>query len=81
MHEYYFKIRKGDIEFEFSTTDKTAFEQQLADWINGLVNGAHVKEPQNSEIFQSKEAEQSAPRSGFKEIKALASINSMTAEF
>ncbi len=79
MHEYYFKIRKDDIEFEFSTTDKTAFEQQLADWINGLVNGAHVKEPQSSEIFQSKEAEQSAPRSGFKEIKALASINSMTA--
>ena len=38
MHEYYFKIRKGDIEFEFSTTDKFAFEQQLADWINGLVN-------------------------------------------
>lgn len=36
MHEYYFKIKKGDLEFEFSTTDKFTFEEKLSDWINGL---------------------------------------------
>lgn len=45
MHEYYFKIRKGDIEFEFSTTDKFTFEQQLSDWINGVVRGDYVSPP------------------------------------
>ena len=45
MHEYYFKIRKGDIEFEFSTNDKFTFEQQLSDWINGVVRGDYVEPP------------------------------------
>lgn len=77
MHEYYFKIRKGDIEFEFSTTDKIAFEQQLADWINGLVNATPSETIEKNEKFDADENK--LHRSGFKEIKALASINSMTA--
>ena len=77
MHEYYFKIRKGDIEFEFSTTDKIAFEQQLADWINGLVNATPSETIEKTEKFDADENK--LHRSGFKEIKALASINSMTA--
>ena len=76
MHEYYFKIRKGDIEFEFSTTDKFTFEQQLGDWVNGLVNGTPLKQPK--ETPQS-EPEPQAKRSGFINIKALASINDMSA--
>ena len=76
MHEYYFKIRKGDIEFEFSTTDKFTFEQQLGDWINGLVNGTPLKQPK--ETLQS-EPEPQAQRSGFINVKALASINDMSA--
>ena len=76
MHEYYFKIRKGDIEFEFSTTDKFTFEQQLGDWINGLVNGTPLKQPK--ETPQS-EPEPQAQRSGFINVKALASINDMSA--
>ena len=76
MHEYYFKIRKGDIEVEFSTTDKFTFEQQLWDWINGLVNGTPLKQPK--ETPQS-EPEPQAQRSGFINVKALASINDMSA--
>ena len=76
MHEDYFKIRKGDIEFEFSTTDKFTFEQQLGDWINGLVNGTPLKQPK--ETPQS-EPEPQAQRSGFINVKALASINDMSA--
>ena len=45
MYEYYFKIRKGDIEFECSTTDKMTFEQQLSDWINGIVQGKPLAAP------------------------------------
>lgn len=42
MHEYYFKIKKSDIEFECSTTDKIVFEQQFSDWINKIVNGSYA---------------------------------------
>ena len=45
MHEYYFKIKKGDLEFEFSTTDKFTFEEKLSDWINGIVHGAYIEPP------------------------------------
>ena len=80
MHEYYFKIRKGDVEFEFSTTDKATFEQKLADWINGLVNGTYVGTAKDDEAFEQElKTQNDASRSGFKEIKALASINSMSA--
>ncbi len=76
MHEYYFKIRKGDIEFAFSTTDKFTFEQQLGDWINGLVNGTPLKQPKET---PQAEPEPQAQRSGFINVKSLASINDMSA--
>lgn len=83
MHEYYFKIRKGDIEFECSTTDKITFEQQLSDWINGLVNGKNIHAPidkvleeENIEISQTNTEQ--PQRSGFIDVKNLTSINQMT---
>lgn len=42
MHEYYFKIRKNDIEFEFSTSDKQAYEDELFNWVKGFTG---EKEP------------------------------------
>ena len=85
MHEYYFKIRKGDIEFEFSTNDKFTFEQQLSDWINGIVRGDYVEPPKKEEEKpflpeeeQPQQQEKVPQRSGFLEVKALTSINDMT---
>lgn|SRR5574344_813461 len=52
MHEYYFKIKKGDIEFECSTTDKVAFEEKLSDWINGLVQGKTIETPQTADTLE-----------------------------
>lgn len=75
MHEYYFKIRKDDIEFEFSTTDKFTFEQQLSDWINGIVRGDYVALPANS---NDDEALPNQERSGFINVKNLTSINEIT---
>lgn len=82
MHEYYFKIRKGDIEFECSTTDKITFEQQLSDWINGLVNGQNLPAPQDEVkekiyIEDEKINEDKPQRSGFIDVKNLTSINQM----
>lgn len=80
MHEYYFKIRKGDIEFECSTTDKLTFEEQLSDWINGLVNGKNVAPVKVSNTDEKKETvsdetKDQPQRSGFLEVKNLSSIN------
>ena len=82
MHEYYFKIRKGDIEFEFSTSDKNAFEQQLSDWINGLVKssneGNEIKKDENMPAVETEhENSEQLTRSGFIDVKNLASINEM----
>lgn len=77
MHEYYFKIRKGDIEFEFSTTDKYTFEEKLSDWINGIVKGSYVSA--GSQVSpENIESEESPQRSGFIDVKNLASINDIT---
>lgn len=77
MYEYYFKIKKGDIEFEFSTSDKTTFEEQLSDWINGIVKGEYVAPPMQTETQEDKqEANEEKPeRSGFIDVKNLTSIN------
>lgn len=81
MHEYYFKIKKADIEFEFSTTDKITFEQQLSDWINGIVRGDYVQAPpdESAEPNQDCEQDEQPQRSGFIDIKNLASINDIAA--
>lgn len=80
MHEYYFKIRKGDIEFECSTTDKLTFEEQLSDWINGLVNGsnealAKALDENKKKETPSENINEQPQRSGFLEVKNLSSIN------
>lgn len=88
MHEYYFKIRKGDIEFECSTSDKQTFEEQLSDWINGIIRGDYVAPPtpeQEENAAEPKAAEpkdfseEKPQRSGFIDVKNLASINDMSA--
>lgn len=83
MYEYYFKIRKGDIEFECSTTDKMTFEQQLSDWINGIVQGKPLVAPADEKNVSQTEAqdnfsdnnEEKPQRSGFIDVKNLSSIN------
>lgn len=69
MHEYGFKIKKGDLEFEFSTTDKNAFEEQLSDWIRGVMKS-------ESPIVEAPVNEENIPqRKGFIEVKELVKIN------
>ena len=69
MHEYGFKIKKGDLEFEFSTTDKNAFEEQLSDWIRGVMKS-------ESPIVETPVNEENLPqRKGFIEVKELVKIN------
>ncbi|MBS4759535.1 MAG: hypothetical protein KHX03_02410 [Clostridium sp.] len=93
MHEYYFKIRKGDLEFECSTTDRFTFEEKLSDWINGItaIKDKYDKYGQHAEhveptVEQTVEAEaknneeaqpQKQERSGFIDVKNISSINSM----
>ena len=87
MHEYYFKIKKGDIEFECSTSDKQTFEEQLSDWINGVVRGYYIAPPeQQTENITENKAEpkdiskDKPQRSGFIDVKNLVSVNNMTVE-
>ncbi len=68
MHEYYFKIKKGDMEFEFSTSDKETFESQLSDWITGVTNSQSPI--QNIPVDEAK-----LKRKGFIEVKELVKIN------
>ncbi|MBS6552595.1 MAG: hypothetical protein KH321_01490 [Clostridium sp.] len=82
MHEYYFKIKKGDLEFEFSTTDKFTFEEKLSDWINGIVHGAYIEPPHQppaqTQEQQHDNAKEPVQRSGFIDVKNLSSINDLT---
>ena len=87
MHEYYFKIKKGDIEFECSTSDKQTFEEQLSDWINGVVRGDYVAPPEQpaddktENKAEPKDISKDKPqRSGFIDVKNLVSVNNMTVE-
>lgn len=72
MSDYYFKIKKGDVEFEFSTTDKSAFEEQLYDWLKGF---SLNEEPDS--LPTPKIAGERPERKGFIEIKNLTTINDM----
>lgn len=87
MHEYYFKIKKGDIEFECSTSDKQTFEEQLSDWINGVVRGDYIAPPEQQTENSTKNkaepkdmSEDKPQRSGFIDVKNLVSVNNMTVE-
>ena len=87
MYEYYFKIKKGDIEFECSTNDKITFEEKLSDWINGIVQGRcdTSMSAENNNDDSSQKSENSLndknqlQRSGFIDVKNLVSINDMAA--
>jgi len=80
MHEYYFKIRKGDIEFECSTSDKIMFEEKLSDWINGIVKGDFVAPPQETVTEENTPQDniEKPQRSGFIDVKNLVSINEIS---
>lgn len=81
MYEYYFKIKKGDIEFECSTSDKQTFEEQLSDWINGVVRGDYIAppEPKQEDKAEPKDVSEDKPqRSGFIDVKNLVSVNDMS---
>lgn len=70
MHEYYFKIRKNDIEFEFSTSDKEAYEQELYCWVKGFTS-------QSDQIIKPEVSEK---RSGFiDDIRNMVKINEIQA--
>lgn len=73
MHKYYFKIRRGELEFAFSTTDKIAFEEQLSDWIKGAMDS-------QSPITEIPVEESNRPeRKGFIEVKEMVKINDLNA--
>lgn len=73
MHKYYFKIRKGELEFEFSTTEKIAFEEQLSDWIKGAMDS-------QSPLTEIPVEESNKPeRKGFIEVKEMVKINDLNA--
>lgn len=82
MHEYYFKIKKCDIEFECSTTDKFLFEEKLSDWINRINNIETIQnfeqETKSNEIIINTEIEEMPQRSGFIDVKSQVSINEIS---
>lgn len=73
MHDYYFKIKKGDLVFAFSTSDKEAFEEKLSDWMQGVTNS-------KSPIFDVQPDEDASRRKGFIEVKELVKINELQPE-
>ena len=50
MHEYLFKIKKGDIEIELKTDNISFFEQQVNNWNDKLLNIKYEETPQSSQI-------------------------------
>lgn len=83
MHEYYFKIKKGDIEFECSTTDKFLFEEKLTDWIDRIntldaPQSVVQQESPTSDTIINAEFEEKPQRSGFIDVKSHVSINDIS---
>lgn len=70
MHNYHFKIKKGEVEFEFSTSDKEAFDVQLANWTSKIAD---------IESFSPEKIENTtgAQRKGFINIDERVSINEL----
>jgi len=52
MHEYTFKIKKGDVEIELKTDNISFFEQQVNNWNDKLLN---IKYEEPEKIFVEKE--------------------------
>ena len=64
----------GDIEFECSTTDKITFEQQLSDWINGIVQGKPLNPPSDETTQQESEKEHAAQEATTEELPQRSSF-------
>jgi hypothetical protein len=62
MYDYYFKIKKNNVEFEFSTTDRAAFDEKLAEWVGRISNEQVIEEEKSG-------------RQGFIDSRNLVSIN------
>ncbi len=78
MHKYYFKIKKGDTEFEFSTSDQAVFDEQLSYWSEKMTTLSEFSEADASEfnpVAQEIETENPAPRKDFIDIEDRVSIN------
>ena len=74
MHEYYFKLKKGELEFEFSTTDKATFEEKLTDWVSAINNNSKLPSPEKQQDEQTI-IEEKPNRNGFIDVKTTTSIN------
>jgi hypothetical protein len=48
MSDFSFKLRKGDLELEVSSTEATFIEAQLTTWRNALLNDKPVATPASS---------------------------------
>ena len=75
MHEYYFKIKKESLEFEFSTTDKATFEEKLADWVNNIMKTEKTIQTQQVELENDFQDNQNSQRNDFIDIQSHSSIN------
>ncbi len=72
MHNYYFKIRKKDTEFEFSTDNLEDFDKKVYDWVKTFCTpSSPKKEPENTSV---------AERMDFIDIRNLVKINDFTGE-
>lgn len=82
MHEYYFKIKKGEIEFECSTTDKFLFEEKLLDWIDRINKSETLQsfeqETKQKDLVIDEEIKEKPQRSGFIDVKSQVSINEIS---
>jgi len=82
MHEYYFKIKKGNIEFECSTTDKFLFEEKLLDWIDRINKSETLQsfeqETKQKDLVIDEEIKEKPQRSGFIDVKSQVSINEIS---
>lgn len=48
MSDFSFKLRKGDLELEVSSTEATFIEAQLTTWRNALLNADKPATPQQA---------------------------------
>jgi len=72
LHSYYFKIRKKDTEFEFSTDNLDDFDRKVYDWVSSFCNAPAQKiEP---------EATSGSKRMDFIDIRNLVKINDINGE-
>lgn len=72
MHNYYFKLRKNDTEFEFSTDNLEEFDKKVYDWVQSFCNSDSIKEKSQNTP--------EAKRMDFIDIRNLVRINDITGD-